>query len=122
MVVCKNGGVKFKSQNPNTSIYGGVLFDTVHPELITIGNRVRITSGVKILTHYMDPSVPGFHFRNGEVKIEDEVFIGVNVVICNSVTIGKGAIVGAGSVVTKDIPPYEVWAGVPAKFIKKRAH
>ena len=39
-----------------------------------------------------------------------------------SVTIGKGAIVGAGSVVTKDIPPYQVWAGNPAKYIKDRVH
>ena len=54
--------------------------------------------------------------------IEDDVFIGVNTIICNSVRIGKGAIVGAGSVVTKDIPPYQVWAGNPARFIKERAH
>ena len=50
------------------------------------------------------------------------MFIGVNVVICNSVTIGKGAIVGAGSIVTKDIPPYQVWAGNPARYIKAREH
>lgn len=43
---------------------------------------------------------------------------GVN---CSSVTIGKGAIIGAGSVVTKDIPPYQVWAGNPARYIKDRA-
>ena len=49
-------------------------------------------------------------------------FIGLNVLICNSVTIGKRAIIGAGSVVTKDIPPYQVWAGNPARFIKERAH
>lgn len=41
--------------------------------------------------------------------------------ICSSVTIGKGAIIGAGSVVTKDIPPYQVWAGNPARYIKDRA-
>ena len=122
MEICKMGGVKFTTPKPRTSIYSNVVFDTVHPELITIGDNVKITSGVKILTHYLDPSVPGVHFRNGEVKIEDNVFIGVNSIICNSVTIGKGAVIGAGSVVTKDIPPYEVWAGVPAKFIKKRTH
>ena len=65
-------------------------------------------------------------FRTSMVKVikflEDDVFIGVNVIICNSVTIGKGSIVGAGSVVTKDIPPYQVWAGNPAKFIKDREH
>lgn len=48
--------------------------------------------------------------------------VSVNVIICNSVTIGKGAIVGAGSIVTKDIPPYQVWAGNPARYIKDREH
>ena len=58
----------------------------------------------------------------GKVVIEDDVFIGCNTVICNTVTIGKGAIIGAGSVVTKSIPPYQVWAGNPARYIKDRAH
>ena len=74
------------------------------------------------MTHYLDPSKKGRIFRLGEVRIEDDVFIGLNVIICNSVTIGKGSIIGAGSVVTKDIPPYQVWAGNPARFIKERAH
>ena len=74
------------------------------------------------MTHYLDPNKKGRIFRLGEVRIEDDVFIGLNVIICNSVTIGKGSIIGAGSVVTKDIPPYQVWAGNPARFIKERAH
>lgn len=48
-------------------------------------------------------------------------FLGMNTIICNSVTIGEGAIVGAGSIVTKDIPPYQVWAGNPARYIRDRA-
>ena len=92
-----------------------------YPDSIYIGKGVRITAGTKILTHYLDPSQPGVHFRRGEVHIEDDVFIGLNVCICSSVTIGKGAIIGAGSVVTKDIPPYQVWAGNPARYIKDRA-
>lgn len=103
-------------------IYNGVTIDTVYPENIYIGNNVTITSGVKILTHYLDPTQTGRIYRKGEVHIGDDVFIGVNTIICNSVTIGKGAIIGAGSVVTKDIPPYQVWAGNPARFIKDRAH
>ncbi|MDY3965023.1 MAG: acyltransferase [Prevotella sp.] len=102
-------------------IYSGVSFDTVYPELITIGNRVRITSGSKIITHFIDPSQPGVHFRIAPVVIEDDVFIGMNTIICNSVTIGKGAMIGAGSVVTKDVPPYQIWAGNPARYIKDRA-
>ena len=86
-----------------------------------IGKNVAITAGARILTHYLDPAKKGRIFRIGEVHIEDDVFIGVNTIICNSVTIGKGAVIGAGSVVTKDIPPYQVWAGNPAHYIKDRA-
>ena len=117
--VLKMGGVNIQGR---AFIYGDVLIDTVAPSNIYIGNNVAITAGTKILTHYLDPSVKGRRFRYGEVQIEDEAFIGVNVIICNSVSIGKGAIVGAGSVVTKDIPPYQVWAGNPARFIKEREH
>ena len=114
----KLGGVNIKGRS---MIYGGVGIDTVYPDNIYIGKGVRITAGTKILTHYLDPSQPGIHFRKGEVHIENDVFIGVNVCICSSVTIGEGAIVGAGSVVTKNIPPYQVWAGNPARYIKDRA-
>ena len=117
--ILKLGGVNIKGR---ALIYGGVLIDTVAPYNVYIGNNVTITAGTKILTHYLDPSLKGRIFRMGEVHIEDEVFIGINVVICNSVTIGKGAIVGAGSIVTKDIPPYQVWAGNPARYIKDRVH
>ena len=54
------------------------------------------------------------------VVIEDDCWLGVNVVVMSGVTIGKGAVVGANSVVTKDVEPYTVVAGVPAKPIKKR--
>lgn len=113
----KLGGVNIKG---HALIYSNVGIDTVYPNLIFIGNGVRVTAGTRILTHYLDPSKPGVNFRSGEVHIEDDVFIGVNTCICSPVTIGKGAIVGAGSVVTKDIPPYQVWAGNPAHYIKDR--
>ena len=88
---------------------------------VNIKGRAMIYGGVGVDTVYLDPSQPGVHFRRGEVHIEDDVFMGLNVCICSSVTIGKGAIIGAGSVVTKDIPPYQVWAGNPARYIKDRA-
>ena len=56
----------------------------------------------------------------GEVKIGEHVFIGMNVLIVNAVSIGDLAVVGAGSVVLKDIPAGEIWAGNPARFIRKR--
>lgn len=103
-------------------IYRNVYFDSVAPHLITIGKGVTITQDTTILTHYLDPTKKGRNYNLGRVIIEEDAFIGCNVVICNSVTIGQGAIVGAGSIVTKDIPPYQVWAGNPARYIKDRTY
>lgn len=58
-------------------------------------------------------------WSRGKVRICHNAFIGANCVITKPVTIGHHSVVGAGSVVTKDIPPCEIWGGVPAKFIKK---
>lgn len=115
----KLGGVNVKGP---CWIYKNVYFDSVAPHLITIEKGVTITQDTTILTHFLDPNQKGRMYKLGKVHIEEDVFIGCNVVICNAVTIGKGAIVGAGSIVTKDIPPYEVWAGNPARYIKDRAH
>lgn len=115
----KLGGVDVKGP---CWIYRNVYFDSVAPHLVTIGKNVTITQDTTILTHFLDPTQKGRMYRLGKVVIEDDVFIGCNTVICNSVTIGKGAIIGAGSIVTKDIPPYQCWAGNPARYIKDRAH
>lgn len=113
------GGVNIKGP---CFIYDNVYFDSVAPHLITIGNKVTLTQGVTILTHFLDVGQKGREYRMEKVIIEDNAFIGCNTIICNSVTIGEGAVVGAGSIVTKDIPPYEVWAGNPARKIRDRAH
>lgn len=57
--------------------------------------------------------------KTNPIIIDDDVFIGANCIILKGVCIGKKSIVGAGSVVTKNIPANEIWAGNPAKFIKK---
>ena len=54
------------------------------------------------------------------ITIEDDVWLGSNVVVVDGVTIGKGCVVGAGAVVTKDLPPYSVAVGVPARIVKDR--
>jgi len=64
--------------------------------------------------------IEGHPQSNGDVVIGNDVWIGHNVTILSGVTIGDGAAVGAASVVTKNIGAYEIWAGSPARFIKKR--
>ena len=59
-------------------------------------------------------------FESGPVIIEDDVWLGANVVVLPNVKIGKGAIIGANAVVTKNVAPYSIMGGVPAKFIKYR--
>lgn len=105
-------------------IGNNVCLDTIAPHLITIGEGAYVTEGCVVLTHHLNAKewkISGHEWwKFGEVKIGKNVFIGCHSVICNSVTIGEGYIVGAGSVVTKDIPANEIWGGNPAHFIKKR--
>jgi virginiamycin A acetyltransferase len=56
----------------------------------------------------------------GDVIIEEDVWIGSNSVILSGVNVGRGAVIAAGSIVNKDIPPYAIVGGVPAKIIKMR--
>ena len=64
----------------------------------------------------LDPN----HISDKDVIIEEDVWCGANVCILKGVTIGRGSIIAAGAVVTKDIPPYSIAGGVPAKVIRKR--
>lgn len=95
---------------------------------ITIGDNVRIGGNTCIYdtdfhSLYSDEriSIPEIisNVKKAEVKIEDNVFIGGHSTILKGVNIGVNSIIGACSVVTKDIPPNEIWAGNPAKFISK---
>jgi len=91
---------------------------------ITIGKYCNIGGNVFIWDtdfHPLDAQErrkPSQNINTAPIIIEDDVFIGANSIILKGVRIGKGAVVGAGSVVTKNIPDGEVWAGNPAKKIK----
>lgn len=112
------GGVDLS--DTQSYIGSNVCFDTMYPENIHIGKHVHITAGVSILTHYLITDHPGILWRSGHVFIGDYTFIGTGTIISKDVRIGNHCIIGAGSVVTKDIPDNEIWAGNPARFIKKR--
>lgn len=106
------GGVRF---------YGTVGWGS-EPWIITLGSNVHITQGVKFITHDGGTLV----FRNlipdleitKPITVGNDVYIGNNVMIMPGVNIGNKVIIGAGAIVTKDIPDNSVAVGVPARVIK----
>ena len=89
---------------------------------LTIGNRVASGSQIMIYTLQHDMDSPAFEAVGGPVTIGDYVYIGPRAIILPNVTVGKGAVIAAGAVVTKDVPPFAVVGGVPAKFLRERPH
>ena len=94
-------------------------------ESLTVGNHVLIAPGCFITDHHHKR---GAHDRisaqgceSAQVVIEDDVWLGANAVVLPGIRIGKGAIVGAGAVVTHDVETLAIVAGVPARVIGKRA-
>jgi acetyltransferase-like isoleucine patch superfamily enzyme len=92
---------------------------------ITIGNNVMLAPRVSIYAENHVFDHPEILIRDQgvekkEVIIEDDCWIAANSILLAGVTIGKGSVVAAGSVVTENVPPYSVVAGVPAKWIKSR--
>lgn len=87
---------------------------------IKIGNNVNVSIQVLILSLTHDSQNPNFVCLIKPVEIEDDVWIGARATIMPGVKIGKGAVIGAGAVVTKDVPPYKIVVGNPAKILKER--
>ena len=95
---------------------------------IIIGNNVLTGTNILIsdnshgdnsVQNMKVPPIKRTLYSKGEIKIDDNVWIGNNVCIFGNVHIGEGAIIGANAVVTKDIPPFSIAVGIPAKIIKK---
>ena len=107
-------GCRIFSKNPHET-FGS------EPYLVRIGNHVTITGDVKFITHdggtwvfrQEDPDFDVF----GPIEVKDNVFIGIGTLIMPGVTIGENSVIGSHSVVSRDIPPGSVAAGVPARVI-----
>lgn len=93
---------------------------------VSIGNDVLMGPETIVYTQNHKSSDPNLPIRlqgyepAEEVAIEDDVWIGRRVMIMPGVRIGKGSVIAAGAVVTKDVPPYSVVGGIPAKILKSR--
>lgn len=116
--------------------YGNLYIRTFgnSKEYVRIGNYCSIADGVKFLSggnhplnclstfpflaYYDSPGEPAD--TKGPIIIEDDVWIGTNAIILSGVRVGKGAVIAAGSVVSKDVPAYSIVGGVPARTIRKR--
>ncbi|MDD5454086.1 MAG: acyltransferase [Candidatus Ratteibacteria bacterium] len=117
-----NGSIKI---DDGASININTLIDASENGSITIGKNVMIGPNVVFRAsnhNFKDLFIP-MKFQGhsgGKIVICDDVWIGANATIVPDVCIGKGSIIGAGAVVTKNIPEYSICVGVPAKVIKKR--
>jgi len=87
---------------------------------LTIGNHVDIASHVSIYNSEHDIEAEDFSAREESVEIGDYVFIGPRAIILPGVKVGRGAVIAAGAVVSKDVPDFMIVGGVPAKTIGER--
>lgn len=87
---------------------------------ITIGDHVAVAPEVCFLAAGHDPRKKNLPDTAASISVGDYVWIGARSTILQGVTIGEGAVVAAGSVVSRDVPPYTIVGGVPARVIKER--
>ncbi|MCI9136024.1 MAG: acyltransferase [Lachnospiraceae bacterium] len=118
----RDSGIKF-SGGGQIALYGNPykIFGS-DPYMITLGDNVHITSGVRFITHdggtlILRKEVPDLEITK-PIKVGNDVYFGVNSIIMPGVTIGNRCIVAAGAIVTKDVPDNSVVAGVPARVVK----
>ena len=98
--------------------FGGIVLDS---SPVTIGSKVQIATGVQLLTaeHPLDPAERRAEVQlNRPVTIEDGVWIGGGAIVCPGVTIGEDTVIGAGSVVTRDIEPGVLAVGNPCRVVR----
>ena len=125
-VILSSSALKNISFGENIFISNNVQILANEKSKVFLGNYVMIAHNVLIIggNHSFErvdvPMMLQGDGKQGDIIIEDDVWIGAGAIILTGVTIGKGSVVGAGSVVTKNIAPYTIVAGNPAKIIRKR--
>lgn len=102
-----------------TIINRGVILDGRFP--LTIGANASVSMQSAILTLEHDLNDPGFQSVGGPVTIGDRAFLGLRSIVLPGIEIGEGAAVGVGAVVTRDVEPYSIVAGSPARAIGARS-
>lgn len=116
------------SKGPSICI-GNDVFVGINSEFnisdkISIGNNCLIAAGCRFVDHNhglkLGILIKDQYAPKSAIFIEDDVWLGCNVIVLKGVTIGKGAVIAAGAVVNKSIPPYEIWGGVPARKFSER--
>lgn len=134
MSVGRNITIGYAHPNPGAMIQIGRDFEIANNALVDysggvkIGNGVTISEGAKVFTHQHTVDDTSVSWREQPIRfspleIGDDVWIGAGTVILESVcSIGPGAVIGAGAVVTKDVPPRAIFAGNPAKLIRLRGN
>lgn len=100
----------------NVSVGLMAMMDVFFPQLISIGENTVIGYNCTVLCHEFLVK----EYRTGKVEIGSEVMLGANSTILPGVRIGNGAVVGAGSLVNRDVPPGALVAGVPARIIEEQ--
>lgn len=106
----------------DTSVNRGAEFycSLRHRSRIVVGSNVRIAPNVRLHAAGHNPDDPAFEDTGATIRVDDDVWIGAGAIVLQGVHIHRGAVIAAGSVVNRDVAPYSIAAGVPARIIRKR--